>query len=84
MSLCQTARAHRRQSSTGAPATVVHDNPAAATIDAWTEWTIDLALFADQGLNLADVDKIAIGLGGQGSAGGTGTVFIDDIRLYRP
>jgi hypothetical protein len=70
--------------STGAPATVVHDDQAAATIDTWTQWTIDLARFADQGLNLADVDKIAIGLGGQGAAGGTGTVFIDDIRLYRP
>jgi len=70
--------------STGAPAAVVHDDPAAATIDTWTEWRIDLQTFADQGVNLADVDKIAIGLGGQGTAGGLGTVFIDDIRLLRP
>jgi hypothetical protein len=45
-----------------------------------------LQAFADQGINLADVDKIAIGLGSKGgaAAGGTGTMYIDDIRLYRP
>jgi len=61
-----------------------HDDPDAVTIDTWTEWVIDLQAFADQGVNLADVDKIAIGLGGQGTAGGVGTVFIDDVRLDRP
>ncbi|MEA3226402.1 MAG: hypothetical protein U9Q07_10675, partial [Planctomycetota bacterium] len=73
--------------STGAPAVVVHDDANASVTDVWTEWTIDLSRFADQGVYLADVDKIAIGLGTQGSAtatGGSGTVFIDDIRLLRP
>ena len=70
--------------SNGTSATVVNDDPAAATIDTWTQWRIDLTSFADQGVNLADVDKIAIGLGGQGAAGGTGTVFIDDVQLNRP
>ena len=72
---------------TGTPAVVVNDDPAAATIDTWTEWVIDLSRFADQGVNLADVDKIAIGLGTQGdpaAPGGFGTVFIDDITLLRP
>jgi hypothetical protein len=71
----------------GAPAVVSHDDPAAATIDTWTEWVIDLTRFADQGVNLADVDSIAIGLGAQGDAaatGGAGTLFVDDIRLLRP
>jgi len=71
----------------GTPAVVAHDDPAAATIDEWTEWVIDLQAFADQGLNLNDVDKIAIGLGATGdpaAAGGSGTIFIDDIRLLRP
>ena len=73
--------------ATGAPAVVVNDDPGAATLDAWTEWVVDLQAFADQGVNLADVDKIAIGLGATGdaaAAGGTGTVFIDDITLLRP
>jgi hypothetical protein len=71
---------------TGAPAVVAHDDPAVATIDTWTEWRIPLQAFADQGLNLTDVDSIAIGLGTKGGAasGGSGTVYIDDIRLYRP
>jgi len=70
----------------GDPAVVVHDNPEAALIDTWTEWVIPLQTFADQGINLADVDKIAIGLGTKGNTttpGGAGKMFIDDIRLYR-
>ena len=70
----------------GAPAVVVHDNPAAAQIDTWTEWVIPLQAFADQGIVLTDIDSIAIGLGTQGNMttpGGSGKMFIDDIRLYR-
>jgi hypothetical protein len=73
--------------SNGASAVVVNDDPAAATTDTWTEWAIDLQAFADQGVNLADVDKIAIGLGATGdagAAGGSGTVFVDDVTLIRP
>jgi hypothetical protein len=72
--------------TSGSPAVVTNDDPAAATIDAWTQWVIPLQTFADQGINLRNVDKIAIGLGTTGdptAAGGTGTVYIDDIRLYR-
>jgi len=72
--------------STGTPAVVVHDDPTAATIDTWTEWVIPLKAFADQGVNLTDVDRIAIGLGTQGNLttpGGSGKMYIDDIRLCR-
>jgi hypothetical protein len=44
-------------------------------------------MFSDQGINLNNIDKIAIGLGsgsGTASSGGSGVIFIDDIRLYRP
>ena len=71
----------------GAPAVVVHDDPAAATIDTWTEWVIPLQAFADQGIVLTNVDGIAIGLGTQGNItipGGAGKMYFDDIRLYRP
>jgi hypothetical protein len=73
--------------STGTSAVVVHDNPAASTIDTWTEWVIPLQVFADQGIVLTDVDSIAIGLGTKGNIttpGGSGKMFFDDIRLYRP
>jgi hypothetical protein len=72
--------------SAGNPAIVVHTDPAAAQIDTWTEWVIPLSDFADQGIELADVDRIAIGLGTRGNAtvpGGSGKMFFDDIRLYR-
>jgi hypothetical protein len=72
--------------STGNPAVVVHDDPAAVNIDTWTEWVIPLSAFADQGINLANVDRIAIGLGTQGNMtvpGGKGKMYIDDIRLFR-
>jgi hypothetical protein len=73
--------------SAGAPAIVVHDDPAAAQINEWTEWIIPLQALADQGITLTNVDKIAIGLGTQGNTtipGGSGKMYIDDIRLTPP
>ena len=73
--------------SAGSAAVVPHDDPSAATVRLWTQWRILLQAFADQGINLTNVDKLAIGLGskaGIASSGGSGTIFIDDIRLYRP
>ena len=70
----------------GRSAGVTHEDSGAATTDTWTEWRINLQLFADQGVSLANIDKIAIGLGAQGdqaATGGSGTVFIDDVRLLR-
>jgi hypothetical protein len=66
---------------------VVNDDPAAAQADTWTEWVIPLQAFADQGITLTNVDRIAIGLGTKGNMttpGGSGKMFFDDIRLYRP
>ena len=73
--------------SPGAPAVVYHENTDAAQIDTWTEWVIPLQAFADQGVDLTDIDSIAIGLGTKGDTtkpGGSGTMYFDDIRLYRP
>jgi hypothetical protein len=71
----------------GQPAVVVHDDANASQINTWTEWVIPLQTFADQGIDLVNVDKIALGLGTRGNttaAGGSGKMFFDDIRLYRP
>jgi len=69
--------------STGAPAVVYHDNPDAATIEAWTKWVVPLQMFADQGVNLTNVDKISIGFGDKNNpiAGGSGTVYFDDMGI---
>ncbi|MHC4229463.1 MAG: LamG domain-containing protein [Planctomycetota bacterium] len=66
-------------------AVVYHDDPEAVLSPRWTEWVIDLQAFADQGVNLANVNTITVGFGTKGSptAGGSGKVYIDDIRLYR-
>jgi len=73
--------------STGEPAIVVHDDPAATQIGVWTEWMIPLQNFADQGIDLTDMTSIAIGIGTQGNItipGGAGKMYFDDIRLYQP
>ena len=72
--------------SAGQSAVVVHDNPNAAQIDLWTKWVIPLQDLADQGINLTNVDRIAIGLGTRGNTtipGGSGKMLIDDVRLER-
>ena len=70
----------------GSPAVMYHPDPAATQIATWTEWNIDLQEFANQGINLANVDKLAIGFGDKNNPlpGGAGTMYFDDIRLYRP
>jgi hypothetical protein len=63
-------------------ATVDNDNPDATQATGWTEWNTPLQTFADQGVNLSDVTSITIGL--RSGTGGTGMLYIDDIRLYPP
>jgi hypothetical protein len=64
-------------------AVISHDNPNAAQINEWTQWDIDLQAF---GINLANVNTIGLGLGDRNNpqAGGSGTMYFDDIRLYLP
>ena len=66
-------------------AVVYHDDPAATQLGGWREWAIDLQAFADQGVNLANVNTITIGLGTKNApaAGGQGTMYFDDIQLRR-
>ncbi|MHC4438202.1 MAG: PA14 domain-containing protein [Planctomycetota bacterium] len=71
--------------STGIPVTIYHDDTNAAKTAAWTEWVIPLQSIADLGIILTDVTSIAIGLGTRGNLtipGGSGKIYIDDIRLY--
>jgi hypothetical protein len=53
---------------------------------AWTQWVIPLQQFADLGVNLTNVTSISIGFGTKGNtttAGSTGKMYFDDLRLYR-
>jgi len=49
----------------------------------WHEWNIELASF---GVDLANITSVAIGFGDEANMtpGGSGFVYFDDIRLYRP
>jgi hypothetical protein len=63
-------------------ARIDHDDPDAATITRWKEWNIELQAFADQSVNLSNVNSITLGL--DSVTGGAGTMYFDDIRLYPP
>ena len=67
-------------------AVVTHDNPNVAQTATWTQWDIDLQAFADQGVNLANVNTIALGIGNRNNpqVGGSGVMYFDDIHLYPP
>ncbi|UCC99043.1 MAG: discoidin domain-containing protein, partial [Phycisphaerales bacterium] len=52
-------------------------DPAAMQLFRWQQWNIDLASL---GLNLQSITTLGLGIDGNGAAG---TLYIDDIRLYR-
>ncbi|MBM4024603.1 MAG: DUF1349 domain-containing protein [Planctomycetes bacterium] len=72
------------EDSTGKSALLVHPDPAAATLPAWTEWKIPLSSLA--GVNLVRVKKLSLGVGNRQApvAGGAGRIYIDDIRVTTP
>lgn len=74
----------RIEDSTGASATVVNADAAITVRPAWQQWMIPFTDLA--GVNLSRVRTMYIGVGNHSApvAGGTGTVFIDDIALGHP
>jgi hypothetical protein len=58
---------------------VLYNNGAAGTtVPLWKQWNIDLASL---GVSLKSVKTLTIGVG-DGTAGGSGTLLFDEIRLY--
>jgi len=74
------------EDNTGSFKLVEHPDPNGTQLDSWQEWNIDMQDFSDAGVNLAAVQKMSIGVGDKAatSPAGSGTVYFDDIRLYRP
>ena len=72
--------------SSGALGVVAHEDPGATQISTWTEWLIDLTEFSDQGVNLADIKKMMLGVGNPTApvAGGSGKMYFDDIAVGNP
>jgi len=82
-----TNAAERMYVALNGTAVVYHTDPAAVQVATWTEWVIPLQQFAGLGVNLTNVSSITIGFGIRGNTtvpGGTGQMYFDDIRLYRP
>ena len=70
---------------TGTPAVVYHDDPNAVQLTNWIQWLIPLQSLANHGVNLTNVDSLAIGVGtwdNKTIPGGKGKMYFDDIRLY--
>jgi hypothetical protein len=65
-------------------AVITHPDPNAVLNGTYQEWNIPLSSFT--GINPAAIKKIIIGVGNRSSPtpGGAGTIYIDDIRVYRP
>jgi hypothetical protein len=70
------------QDSSGSIKVASHTDPQAVQAASWQQWQVDLTAFA--GVNLSSVKKVYIGVGNRTAprAGGSGTLYIDDIRLY--
>ena len=66
-------------------ALVMPDNSNAVLAEDRTEWRIDLQRFANQGVDLTNINTISIGFSDKDNpkAGGSGVMYFDDIRLYR-
>ena len=71
------------EDSTGNVAEMTHAT--ATTSIGWVTWTIPLNDLADAGVTLTAVKKVVIGVGNRTAptAGGTGTIIIDDVILTK-
>ncbi len=67
----------------GRSATVVHEDAQTVRATEWQQWRIPLSAFT--GVTLSRVQAIAIGVGSRTSptAGGSGTIYIDDVGYGR-
>jgi hypothetical protein len=72
------------EDATGGTAVVTHPNANIVGWSGWNEWRIPLSEFA--GVNLSRVDTMTIGIGSpiNPTAGGTGTIYVDDIAFGKP
>ncbi len=66
-------------------AVVTNPDPAAVNASEWAEWKIPLSEFTSAGVKMTAVKTITIGVGNNAAptAGGAGTLYIDDIGYGR-
>jgi hypothetical protein len=73
------------EDSSAGTAVVANADAAVTTTMQWTAVTIALEQFAAAGLNVAGITKMSIGIGDRNGTtpGGTGVLYIDDVRLTK-
>ena len=73
------------QDGSGKMKVVSHPDPVAMATGSWEEWNVPLSDITSAGVNLSNVKKLVIGVGDRNApkAGGSGKVYIDDLRLTR-
>ncbi|NLT75341.1 MAG: DUF1349 domain-containing protein, partial [Planctomycetes bacterium] len=74
----------RIEDSAGQSVTIVNPDAAITLRPTWQEWSIPYADLA--GVNMARIQTMVIGVGSKTSpsAGGVGTVYVDDVGFGRP
>jgi hypothetical protein len=72
------------EDSAGKSAVVTNTDSTVVTKTTWTEWKVPLSSFT--GVNAAKVKKLYIGVGDRKAttAGGSGRIYVDDIRVIKP
>jgi len=76
------------EDATGASADIAYAGDAEDLLsEQWLGWRIDLTEVSAEGVNLAAVKKMAVGVGDRNasnSSGAVGYLYLDDIRLHPP
>jgi regulation of enolase protein 1 (concanavalin A-like superfamily) len=72
--------------TSGKTKVVQHPDPAATAYMTWQAWTIPLGEFTSAGVKMTAVKSLTIGVGNKAApaAGGTGTMYFDDIGFGKP
>jgi hypothetical protein len=73
------------EDSAGRIAVAVHPNAEAVRVTEWQKWHTALGEVRAAGVNVTAIQKMVIGVGDRQNPkpGGTGTIYIDDIRLTK-
>ncbi|MBN2182651.1 MAG: hypothetical protein JW715_12125 [Sedimentisphaerales bacterium] len=68
----------------GKASVINHPDPKATQFNDWNEWRIPLVDFIKSDVTLVDIKGLFIGVGNRDNPqhGGSGMLYIDDIRLY--
>jgi hypothetical protein len=73
------------QDAAGKLKVISNPDPSIIATGVWQQWDIQLSQFTSAGLNMGSIKKMIVGVGDRSApkSGGSGKLYIDDIRLTR-